>query len=511
MTSRARHARPRSRRTWALLLAALSVSPAACGEGALMFPEDDESASRVTQLHFVDGAAREILGGRRSPDPFRVQASDALGERVAGATVEFQVTGTGGGILSQPRAVTDSLGMAETWLLDARSGPAILHARAGSAAITMGLEIVRAPGEIVFEDASGAVGLPSKPHPDSIVRVRVLDTEGVPLGGVPVFFSGPPGLSAFSDTTDREGWASTVVRRAAASAGDGDVFAFILDFPELTTSALRPVEAAARRVVLVSVDGLRADALERYHPPTLNRLAAEAAFTSRARTVLPSLTAPAHLSLFSSVPPDGHGIFGDDIQYTQEMASLDPLFRHGARSGLHARAFMARDSPLEQLEVALGCRLAFGLDSLTLVDPGADRIVEAALPTLADPEVEMVFVHLPDPDMAGHAHGFESPEYRDAVLRADAALAELVEVLGPETLLVVTSDHGGGGAFGSHQHGSGSEEDVRIPLLFHGPRVVPGADPGEASILDVAPTILWSLGLAPPFDYEGEILLDLFR
>lgn len=497
--------------TRTLLLAAVSLLPAGCGEATPTRAEAGEPADRVTHLDFVAGHGQEILGGRRSPEPFRIRATDVLGEPVPGAVVEFQLTGLGGGILSQPRALTDSSGEAETYLLRARGGRAILHARSGVAAIAMELEVIRAPGELVFEDATGAVGLPQMPHPDSIVRVRVFDTEGVPLGGVPVFFVGPPGLSRVSDTTDTRGWASTVVRRAARSAGPGEVFAFLPDFPELTTSTSRPVEAAARRVVLVSMDGLRADALQRYSPPTLTRLAAEGASSSRARTVLPSLTAPAHLSLFSSVPPEGHGILGDNISYTEEMASLDPLFRHGSRHGLRARAFMARESPLEKFEVALQCKLAFGLDSLTLADPGPGRIVDAALPALADPEVEMLFVHLPDPDRAGHAYGFESPEYRDAVLGADAALADLVDALGPETLLIVTSDHGGGGAYGSHQHGSDADADVRIPLVLRGPRVVPGSDPGEASILDVAPTILWALGLAPPVGYEGEILLDVFR
>jgi hypothetical protein len=331
------------------------------------------------------------------------------------------------------------------------------------------------------------------------------------MSGVPVFFTGPPDLSRVVDTTDARGWASTVVRRAARSAGEGRVFAFVPGFPAATAFTSRPVEAAAKRVVLVSVDGLRADALERYAPPNLMRIAAEGAFTTRARTVVPSLTAPAHLSLFSSVPPEEHGIYGDDIEYTEAMARLEPLFRAGVRRGLSTRAFVARSGPLETLETALQCKLAFGLDSLSLVEPDATVIAEDALPTLADSETRMVFVHIPDPDLAGHAHGWNSPEYRDAVLRADGAVGELLDALTEETLLMVVSDHGGGGSFGSHQHGSASDEDVLIPMLLWGPRVVAGADAGAASILDAAPTLLWALGLAPPSGYQGRALTEVFR
>jgi hypothetical protein len=465
----------------------------------------------VSQISFVAGEDQEILGGRRSPAPFRVRAVDGSGSPVPGARIEFVLTGTGGGILSQPVALTDSTGTAGTYVLEARSGTALLLARSGNAAVGIGLDVTRAPGAIVFEEASGAVGLPGKAHPDSVVRARVLDTEGVPMTGVALFFAGPPGLSRFLDTTDARGWATTVVRRSGASAGEGRVFAFIPGFSDATASTARPVEAATERVVLISVDGLRADALERYGPPNLARMAAEGAYSDRARTVVPSLTAPAHLSLFSGAPPEEHGIFGDDIEYTEAMARLEPLFRVGVRRGLATRAFVARSGPLETLETALRCRLAFGLDSLTLVAPDAGEIAAEALPTLADPDVEMVFIHIPDPDAAGHAHGWESPEYRDAVYRADAAIGEILEGVDAGTLVVVVSDHGGGGAFGSHQHGSASEADVSIPLFLWGPRVVPGSDPGAASILDVAPTLLWSLGFAPPSGYHGRALVDVFQ
>ncbi|HSR41883.1 MAG TPA: Ig-like domain-containing protein, partial [Longimicrobiales bacterium] len=156
------------------LLAALTVAPGGCGETSVGPPIEPAPTDRITQLEFVGGLDQEILGGRRSPEPFRVRALDGMGRPVGGATVEFRLTGRGGGILSQPRALTDSLGEAETYLLEARSGPALLRAVAGGASTGLGLEVARAPGSMVFEEVGGAVGLPGKTHPDSVVRVRVL-------------------------------------------------------------------------------------------------------------------------------------------------------------------------------------------------------------------------------------------------------------------------------------------------------------------------------------------------
>ncbi len=497
------------RTVWAGLVCASAL---ACG-GDDVGPIEPAHRPRdeVVQLQFLAAENQKILGGRRSPEAFRVYAENGRGDPVPGAIVDFDVTGTAGGILSQPRALTDEAGVAETYLLEARSGFGLLSARVPGASAQLPFDVERAPGKMRFEEATGAVGLPGQPHPDSVVRVQVFDSEGAALGGVQVWFAGPRRMSRFVDTTDAQGWASTIVRESQLTTGDARVFAFILSFPELTTFTFRPVEAAAERVVLVSIDGLRADVIDRHAPATLSRLAREGAFTRTARTVFPSLTAPAHLSLFASVPPEGHGILGDDIEFTPEMAQLEPLFRSASRNGLTSKAFMAREGPLQELETALRCRLAFGFESLTLAGPGADRVAEVALPALQDPGVEMVFIHLGDPDRAGHAHGWSSPEYAAAVFETDAALSSIVDAITPGTLLIVTSDHGGGGAYGSRLHGSASDQDVQIPVFLWGSRVVPGADPGEVSILDLAPTALWALGFVSPRHYEGRPLLDSFR
>ena len=67
-----------------------------------------------------------------------------------------------------------------------------------------------------------------------------------------------------------------------------------------------------------------------------------------------------------------------------------------------------------------------------------------------------------------------------------------------------------GGALGSHQHGSASDGDVLIPMLLSGAGAL-ATGLNEASILDVAPTALWALGLRPPAQYEGRVLFEAFH
>jgi hypothetical protein len=492
------------------LLVGAGLLLAACG--------DDPGPSAVDApppptLAALSGEDQVIQGGKRSPAPFRVQLLDARGAPLAGLDVRFAVDPSypGGGILSQPVAVTDGSGTAETFLLDARAGEGVVEARVGSARVAFGFRVDRAPGRIVFEPSTGAVGYPSLPHPDSLLEVTLLDTDGLPLENWPVLFAASGEVAAFTDTTDARGRASTHLVRSGPEAGDGSVFAFVLGTDVLARD-VRPVVAPARRVVVVSIEGLRGDALERHAPPVLGALAVGGSWTDRATTVLPSLTVPAHLSMLAGVPPDEHGIHSDRMEVSQEMAGLDPLFRRARRNGVSGAAVMSREGPLSGFGEILECRQAFGLDRLTLTAASARAALEPALEVLADSSVALLFVHFPDPDVAGHAHGWLSPEYGEAVLAADSALGVLVEAARgpgqPPTIFLVTSPHGGGGALGDFQHGSGSPEDLQVPLILHGPGIQAGGRLGESTLLEVAPTTLWALGIRSPLDYRGRVLLE---
>lgn len=487
---------------WPLALLGCDASP--------VDPASPPAEASVVRLEVVRGDGQRMWSGRRSSEAFRVRALDDAGKGVVDALVRFTLEGGAGGVLSQPEARTDRDGYAETFLLDSRSGEGVLAARSGRGTSRFSFLVDRAPGELRFVEGSGEAGLPGLPHPDALVRLQVIDTEGRPLEGTEVWFAGPERVSTYADTSDVEGWVETRVVKSHMDAGQGDVWAFVLGFPEVTARTSRPLVPAAERVVLVSIDGLRADALERYRPPTLVRMVSEGASTTEARTVEPSLTTPAHLSLLSGVAPETHGVWGDELVFTPQMSSLDPVFRHAGRAGMNARAFMSREGALGGFEQALQCKLAFGLDSLTLVGPDAGLLAEAALTALRDPDVELVFLHLPDPDLAGHEHGWTSPAYERAVLRADSALAHVLTEVGQGTLVMVVSDHGGGGEYGDHLHGSTADVDMRIPVVLWGPRVQRMAL-GEVSLLDVPATALWALGFRPPFHYEGRTLLEAFR
>jgi phosphopentomutase len=125
---------------------------------------------------------------------------------------------------------------------------------------------------------------------------------------------------------------------------------------------------------------------------------------------------------------------------------------------------------------------------------------------LRDAQPNVLFVHLTDPDAAGHRHGWMTPAYGRAVLAADASIKELL-VVADRTYgegnysLIVTADHGGHDT----NHGSADPQDVTIPWIAWGRGVHPGElTASHIRTMDTAATALWLLGLSTPPDWAGQ-------
>ncbi|HEY1890839.1 MAG TPA: sulfatase [Steroidobacteraceae bacterium] len=105
--------------------------------------------------------------------------------------------------------------------------------------------------------------------------------------------------------------------------------------------------------------------------------------------------------------------------------------------------------------------------------------------------------------------------YDEAVAYADAYtgpfLRHVLEVLGPNTVIVVTADHGESFAhgYGAHTGPGLYNEIVRVPLIIRLPGETGGRRCNEpAQQADIAPTLAALAGIAAPADWEGRSLVD---
>jgi arylsulfatase A-like enzyme len=275
--------------------------------------------------------------------------------------------------------------------------------------------------------------------------------------------------------------------------------------------------AAGRHVVVVSIDGLRPDAIARYRAGTMQRLLREGRGTLDARTILPSKTLPSHTSMLTGVPPDRHGItWNDDQVVGRGLVPVPTIFAVARARGLHTAAFFSKakfrhlmvPGTLDYAQAPTGW---WGRWSARRTSDDVREYLARTARAGGPPH--LLFVHLGEPDYAGHSFGWMSWLYGRAVRTADGALARVVAAAdaayGPgRYTLLVTADHGGH----RRTHGSADSVDVTIPWMAWGAGVPPGPPLGPGiRTMDTGATALWLLGVPVPAGWVGRPVTHAFR
>lgn len=255
-----------------------------------------------------------------------------------------------------------------------------------------------------------------------------------------------------------------------------------------------------KKVNLILVDGMRPDALVGCGHPFVPALLADSAFTLRARTVFPPLTLPCHLSLFQSVMPDVHGI--SDNRFVPPARPVN-----GIMEQVHGRCSTAMCYNWAELRDV--CRPGycdfsfFASGSRYGPERSARMVSEAAGKLLTGHSPDFCFTYIGWPDDQGHDAGWMSDAYMHAVRESVGLVERLIEQTGEAYVTILMADHGGH----DRNHGEPIDEDMTIPVILHGGGIRPGELEGEASILDIAPTVAGLLGCEPAEEWAGRPLV----
>ncbi len=274
----------------------------------------------------------------------------------------------------------------------------------------------------------------------------------------------------------------------------------------------QPMQSVSRNVVVVSIDGLRPDAIETYGASMLQRLMREGTYTLNASTIHPSKTLPSHTSMLTGQPPERHGVLWNNVASAEaDSIDLPNIFGMARTHGYSTAAFFskAKFQPL-QLEGTLDYSQApggwFGRWSSERTIADVAEYLEKARPNV-------LFVHLTDPDAAGHRGGWMSADYGRGVLAADRAMGRLISMAdraygSGKYTVIVTADHGGHGK----NHGSDDPRDVTIPWIAWGQGVKQGVlTQSTVRTMDTAATVLWLLAVAEPAEeWMGQPVIEAY-
>ena len=275
----------------------------------------------------------------------------------------------------------------------------------------------------------------------------------------------------------------------------------------------RPVDGVDH-VVLISVDGCRPDLLLRGDTPNLHALFRGGAYTFWAKTTPNANTLPSHTSMLTGVAPRKHGIeWNRDLPLARPLYSNAPTVfyqakRHGYRTGM-----AAGKSKFDFLTVP------GTLDYESVPEKtGKDTdVAVAAAKILTSEKPDVMFVHLPGNDGAGHKFGWGTPEQMAALADADAAVGVVLAALGDagldqRTVVIVTADHGGAGK----NHLPEDARSRHIPWIVSGPGVRAGLDLTTDAELEVRTedsfaTICWLLGIPLDPKLDGKPVAAAFK
>lgn len=251
--------------------------------------------------------------------------------------------------------------------------------------------------------------------------------------------------------------------------------------PPVVPTPGAPDSAVVSHAVMVSIDGLASRFLEQViaegNAPSFERLQTLAAWTHDARTdTTYTITLPNHTSMITGLPV-WPALGFESFRAHQWTWNGDP----GANETLHAMRSPARNYTPSVFDVAhdhglstalFASKSKFSLFAQTYNDAGgpdtvgkdngrrkidtvvinidATALVDELVVMLSTQPANYTFVHLHQPDSAGHALGWGGPEYLAAVAEMDGLLGRIMTAIssGPrarETGLIVTTDHGGVG------------------------------------------------------------------
>jgi len=296
--------------------------------------------------------------------------------------------------------------------------------------------------------------------------------------------------------------------------------------------------ASGPNVILITLDTTRADRMgflgsKRGVTPNLDELARQGIVFRHAYAHVP-LTTASHATILTGTYPQFNHVNDFGVPLSAQLPYLPDILR---RRGYHTAAFVASlvldpldgtapgfDRGFDVYDAGFHLR-AHGADRYKSVERRAADVVDHAITALKrrPPGPFFLWVHLYD------AHDpYDPPEpyktkyvdqpYDGEIAYVDASVGKLLSALRAQNLydgalIAVMADHGESlGAHGENTHGVFLyDETIHVPLLLKLPANRNSGKQVEAraSLVDVAPTILQSVGITVPAEMQGTSLLTM--
>ena len=301
----------------------------------------------------------------------------------------------------------------------------------------------------------------------------------------------------------------------------------------LLLSSLTFQAQSQKKAVLVLLDGIPTDVIERVNTPNMDEIANVGGFTKAyvgglkdGYSQTPTVSAPGYMNMITGVWAHKHNVRDNAVK--EPNYNYWNIFRiaETVNSSLETAIFSTWEDNRTKLigegkEAAGSIELDYSFDGFELdtnrfphkadrkfifdidelVSKEAARYIEEKAPDLS-------WVYLEFTDDMGHKFG-DSPEMDDAVQKADTQVGRIWqaikkrEALGEDWMIVITTDHGRSPQNGKG-HGGQSDRE-RSTWICTNHEDLNDSFNQNPGIVDIMPSVLAHMKLTPPDVLKGEV------
>lgn len=226
-----------------------------------------------------------------------------------------------------------------------------------------------------------------------------------------------------------------------------------------------------RKVLIIGIDGVRADALQQADVPNIDALIASGFSTFEAWHLGITVSGPSWSTIFNGVWHQKHGV--TDNSFAGSHYDTYPFYPKRAKELLpNLNAVQVNDwAPLSTQVTNDG----YNQKIVRLADYAS--MTSAVKIQLQNPNVDVIDTHWDMPDGAGHGSGFSpsNPIYMQTIHAVDSCIGKVMEALqarpnyaSENWLVLLITDHGGTGT----SHGGNSDAERKIWWIGSGKNVI---------------------------------------
>jgi hypothetical protein len=263
-----------------------------------------------------------------------------------------------------------------------------------------------------------------------------------------------------------------------------------------------------KHVIIVGVDGMSPDGVQKADTPNMHRMMKSGSWTMHARGVLPTSSAANWASILDGVGPAQHGVTDNNWGATQFKF---PTMVTGSGAFFPSIFQVIAEQKPDWFAASVHEWEGFGalydhrFVQYDAQGKDADDTTQLAVDYIKNHKPQFLIIHLDLVDDAGHSEGHGSPAYYRAVAKADSLIGKVEAAIeeagiGDDSVVIVTSDHGGVGK----GHGGESLAELEIPWIASGKAI--RSDNMLAipvNTFDTPATVARLLGLNIPYAWIG--------